>query len=63
VDGTVDTEAGLTRYGLPSDYLDEFFNIDRTKEVTTLYPDHCLVYGSQIGPFAWNALSYTSLKS
>lgn len=50
----MDTEAAPRRYGLPSDYLDEFFNIDRAKEVTALYPDHCLVYGSQIGPFAWN---------
>ncbi|MFQ5885876.1 MAG: uroporphyrinogen decarboxylase family protein [Anaerolineae bacterium] len=51
VDGVVDTEMDLRRYSPPLDYVDEFFDIDRVKEVMELYPDHCLIYGSHIGPF------------
>ena len=51
VDGVVDTEVDLGRYSPPLAYVDEFFDIDRTKEVVGLYPDHCLIYGSHIGPF------------
>ena len=51
VDGVVDTEADLRRYSPPLDYVDEFFDVDRIKEVRELYPDHCFIYGSHIGPF------------
>jgi len=51
VDGVVDTEADLGRYNPPLDYVDEFFDSDRIKEVMDLYPDHCFIYGSHIGPF------------
>ncbi|TEU19272.1 MAG: hypothetical protein E3J21_04245, partial [Anaerolineales bacterium] len=51
VDGVVDTEADLERYSPPLDYVDKFFDMDRVKEVMELYPDHCFIYGSHIGPF------------
>jgi hypothetical protein len=50
-DGMVDTEANLKRYSPPLDYVDEFFDVDRVKEVMERYPDHCFIYGSHIGPF------------
>jgi uroporphyrinogen decarboxylase len=50
-DGVVDTEADLRRYSPPLDYVDQFFDVDRVKEVMELYPDHCFIYGSHIGPF------------
>ena len=50
-DGVVDTEADLKRYSPPLNYVDECFDEDRVKEVVELYPDHCFIYGSHIGPF------------
>jgi len=50
-DGVVDTEADLKRYSPPLNYVDECFDEDRVKEVMELYPDHCFIYGSHIGPF------------
>ena len=50
-DGVVDTEADLKRYSPPLDYVDEFFDVDRVKEVMERYPEHCFIYGSHIGPF------------
>jgi len=50
-DGVVNTEADLRRYSPPLDYVDECFEVDRVKEVMELYPDHCFIYGSHIGPF------------
>jgi uroporphyrinogen decarboxylase len=50
-DGVVDTEADLRRYSPPLNYVDECFDEDRVKEVVGLYPDHCFIYGSHIGPF------------
>ena len=51
VDGAVATEADLERYSPPLEYVDEFFDIDKTKETIGLYPDHYFIYGSHIGPF------------
>ena len=51
VDGVVDTETDLRHYSPPLDYVHQFFDEDRIKEVRNLYPDHCLIYGSHIGPF------------
>jgi uroporphyrinogen decarboxylase len=56
-DGVVDTGADLRRYSPPLDYVDQFFDVDRVKEVTELYPDHCFIYGSHIGPFTAGFMS------
>ena len=57
VDGVVKTEADLEKYSPPLDYADEWFDTDETKEVMRVYPDHCFLYGSHIGPFTMGYLS------
>ncbi len=51
VDGVLDTEADLERYVLPLADIARFFQPDRIREVRERYPDHCLIYGTHIGPF------------
>lgn len=51
VDGVVDGEADLDRYTLPASDVARFFEPDRIKQVRKRYPDHCLIYGTHIGPF------------
>jgi len=51
VNGLVDTEADLRQYSPSLDYVDQFFDSDRVKEVKDLYPDHCFIYGTHMGPF------------
>ena len=51
VDGVVDTEADLRQYSPSLEYVDQFFDCDEVKEVKDLYPDHCFIYGSHVGPF------------
>ena len=51
VRGVVATEADLERYSPPLDYVDEFFDVNKSQETMRLYPDHCFIYGSHIGPF------------
>jgi len=57
VNGVVETEADLERYSPPLDYVEQFFDTDRVKAVMELYPDHCFIYGSHIGPFTMGYLS------
>jgi uroporphyrinogen decarboxylase len=51
VDGVVDREADLDRYTLPPGDVARFFEPDRISQVRERYPDHCLIYGTHIGPF------------
>jgi len=51
VDGAVDTEVDLRRYSPPLDYAEQFFDEDKVKETRNRYPDHCLIYGTHVGPF------------
>jgi uroporphyrinogen decarboxylase len=51
VAGAVDTEADLRRYSPPLGVVDQFFDDDKVKAVRDLYPDHCFIYGTHIGPF------------
>ena len=51
VDGVVDTEADLQRYSPPLGYVEHFFDDGRIREVRESYPDHCLIFGTHIGPF------------
>jgi len=49
--GVVDTEADLERYTPPLAYVDAHFDAGRAREVKARYPDHCLIFGTHIGPF------------
>jgi uroporphyrinogen decarboxylase len=51
VEGAVDTEADLRRYSPSLDDVDLFFDRDRVRGVRDRYPDHCLIYGTHVGPF------------
>jgi uroporphyrinogen decarboxylase len=51
VDGVVDTVADLERYSPPLEYVEQFYDRDRIREVRESYPDHCLIFGTHIGPF------------
>jgi len=51
VDGVVDTVADLERYSPPLAYVEQFYDRDRIREVRASYPDHCLIFGTHIGPF------------
>jgi uroporphyrinogen decarboxylase len=51
VSGVVDTDADLERYTPPLDYVDAHFDAGRAGEVKARYPDHCLIFGTHIGPF------------
>ena len=50
VSGVVQTEADLRRYSPPASYAAELFDADAARQVRERYPDHCLFYGSHIGP-------------
>jgi len=50
VEGVVDTAADLERYSPPLEHVEEFFDADRIREVRDAHPDHCLIFGTHIGP-------------
>ena len=50
VSGRVDSDADLERYTPPRGYLDRLFDAEHTAAVRARYPDHCLIYGTHIGP-------------
>jgi uroporphyrinogen decarboxylase len=51
VDGVVDTVADLEKYSPPLDYVEQFYDGHRIREVRDSYPNHCLIFGTHIGPF------------
>ncbi len=50
VSGVVDTEDDLRRYSPPLAYLDRLFDAGQAAATRRRYPDHCLIYGTHIGP-------------
>jgi uroporphyrinogen decarboxylase len=50
-DGVVDTAADLKKYSPPLDYVEQFYDSDRIGAVRAAHPDHCLIFGTHIGPF------------
>lgn len=50
-DGVVDCEADLKRFTPPLHHVDQFFDHARVRKVRHCYPDHCLIFGTHIGPF------------
>ncbi len=51
VNGRVDSDADLERYTPPLITIDRLFDAEHTAAVRAQYPDHCLMYGTHIGPF------------
>jgi uroporphyrinogen decarboxylase len=51
VNGLIDTPADLERYTPPLSYIERFFDATRAATVRAQHPDHCLIYGTHMGPF------------
>jgi uroporphyrinogen decarboxylase len=51
VGGAVDNQADLKKYSPPLDHVKRFYDADRIRAVRATYPDHCLIFGTHIGPF------------
>ncbi|MEN6560811.1 MAG: uroporphyrinogen decarboxylase family protein [Acidobacteriota bacterium] len=51
VDGAVETEADLERFSPPAALAGRLFDGGRISALRARHPDHCLIYGSHIGPF------------
>lgn len=51
VDGAVNTLADLERYSPPPGYVEQLYDGDRIREVRESCPNHCLIFGTHIGPF------------
>jgi uroporphyrinogen decarboxylase len=49
--GVVDTPQDLDDYSPPPSYAGRFFNPQTVSSFHTLYPDHCLFFGTHLGPF------------
>jgi uroporphyrinogen decarboxylase len=49
--GVVKSEADLERYRTPPAYAASFFDPGQVARVRARYPDHCLFYGTHVGPF------------
>lgn len=49
--GTVDDGEDLRRYSPPLDYAAQFFDSENVARVVKAYPDHCLIFGTHVGPF------------
>jgi len=49
--GVVDTLEDLGRYNPPSTYAERFFDPQAVGGFRKQYPDHCLFFGTHIGPF------------
>ena len=49
--GAVESEADLERYSTPPAYAEAFFDPEQVAGVRARYPDHCLFYGTHVGPF------------
>ncbi|MCZ7540531.1 MAG: hypothetical protein M5U29_11585, partial [Anaerolineae bacterium] len=50
VGGVVHTEDDLRRYNPPLSHVDRLFDPAAAADVQRRYPDHCLFYGTHIGP-------------
>ena len=50
-DGAVHNAADLVRYSPPDTYAEQLFQPDQVRRVRKRFPDHCLIYGTHVGPF------------
>jgi len=51
VTGVVDSPADLERYTPPSSYAVQFFDERQARAIRARFPEHCLFFGTHIGPF------------
>jgi uroporphyrinogen decarboxylase len=51
VTGVLDSPADLARYNPPPSYAAQFFDEQRTQAIRAHFPEHCLFFGTHIGPF------------
>ncbi len=51
IGGVLDTIEDLGRYRTPLDYAEEFFDPTQVKLIRDRFPEHCLFYGTHVGPF------------
>lgn len=51
VNGLVKTWSDIKKYSPPLDYVHHFYDYDRILRIRESYPDHCLIFGTHIGPF------------
>jgi uroporphyrinogen decarboxylase len=49
--GVIESPDDLKKYTPPTSYAERFFDPQRVTDIRTKYPDHCLFYGTHIGPF------------
>lgn len=61
-DGVVQTREDLERYTPGLSEVEHHYDDDAIREIRSSYPDHCLIYGSHIGPFtaAYLAMGFDS---
>ena len=61
--GTVATAEDLRRCSPPTSYAEQFFDPGRVADMRARYPDHCLFFGTHIGPFmgAYMAMGLESM--
>ena len=51
VEGAVDSEKDLKTYRPPLSYVKQLYDHGQIKHVRETYPNHCLIFGTHIGPF------------
>lgn len=51
VDGVLNAESDLEKYTPPTAYAAQFFDAKAAAALRRAHPDHCLIYGTHIGPF------------
>ena len=51
IGGKVDSLTSLIKYSPSLNYANQFFNSASIDKISDLYPDHCLMWGTHIGPF------------
>ena len=51
VGGAVDTVSDFKRYSPPLSHVEQLYDVDQIRDVRGSYPNHCLIFGSHIGPF------------
>ena len=48
--GVVETAGDLKRYQTQNSYAERFFDAKRVEFIRSCFPDHCLFFGTHIGP-------------
>jgi uroporphyrinogen decarboxylase len=51
IGGAVDTAHDLKRYSPHLSQVEQYFDVDQVGHIRKAHPDHCLIFGTHIGPF------------